>query len=158
MTSTLQTQKGIYVLNCCFNKRKPQLCSACCQSQLNSFMTVLQQNHATMKHVLTSMSNYPRPQQFKLMRVGGRAQLLNILAFNRVNVVAVTTILVVHVGVIGHHVPCHYDFMFPRRSYHARLRARGVRGALPPGRGVQGSLTPLAHKRAWYERRGNMKS
>ena len=47
-----------------------------------------------------------------------------VLALNRVNVVAVTTILVLHVGVIGHHVPCHYDFMFPRRSYHARLRAR----------------------------------
>ena len=30
-----------------------------------------------------------------------------ILALNRVNVVAVTTILVLHVGVIGHHVPCH---------------------------------------------------
>ena len=65
-----------------------------------------------------------------------------VLAFNRVNVVAVTTILVLHVGVIGHHVPCHYDFMFPRRSYHARLRARGVQGALPPGRGVWGGLRP----------------
>ena len=65
-----------------------------------------------------------------------------VLALNRVNVVAVTTILVLHVGVIGHHVPCHYDFMFPRRSYHARLRARGVRGALPPGRGVWGGLRP----------------
>ena len=40
------------------------------------------------------------------------------------------------------HVPRHYDFMFPRRSYHARLRARGVWGALPPGRGVWGSLRP----------------
>ena len=61
-----------------------------------------------------------------------------VLALNRVNVVAVTTILVLHVGVIGHHVPCHYDFMFTRRSYHARLRARVVRGPLPPGRGVWG--------------------
>ena len=41
-----------------------------------------------------------------------------VLALNRVNVVAVTTILVLRVGVIGHHVPRHYDFMFPRRSYH----------------------------------------
>ena len=65
-----------------------------------------------------------------------------VLALNRVNVVAVTTILVLHVGVIGHHVPCRYDFMFPRRSYHARLRARGVRGALPPRRGVWGGLRP----------------
>ena len=46
-----------------------------------------------------------------------------ILALNKVNVVAVTTLLVLRVGVIGHHVPCHYHFMYPRRSYHARLRA-----------------------------------
>ena len=65
-----------------------------------------------------------------------------VLALNRVNVVEMTF------GVDGpkirltrvDHVPCHYDFMFPRRSYHARLRARGVRVALPPGRGVWGSL------------------
>ena len=38
-----------------------------------------------------------------------------VLALNRVNVVAVTTILVLPVGVIGHHVRRHY-FMFPRRS------------------------------------------
>ena len=36
-----------------------------------------------------------------------------LLALNRVNIVVVTTILVLHVGVIGHHVPCHYDFMPP---------------------------------------------
>ena len=30
-----------------------------------------------------------------------------VLALNRVNVVEVTTILVLHVGVIGHHVPRH---------------------------------------------------
>ena len=35
-----------------------------------------------------------------------------VLALNRVNVVAVTTLLVLHVAVIGHHVPCHYDFVF----------------------------------------------
>ena len=74
--------------------------------------------------------------------VAANGRHLCILALNRVNVVAVTTILVLHVGVIGHHVPCHYDFMFPRRAYHARLRARGVRGALPPGRGVWGGLRP----------------
>ena len=32
---------------------------------------------------------------------------LCILALNGVNIVAVTTILVLHVGVIGHHVPRH---------------------------------------------------
>ena len=74
--------------------------------------------------------------------VAANGRQLCILAWNRVNVVAVTTILVLHVGVIGHHVPCHYDFMFPRRSYHVRLRARGVWGALPPGRGVWGGLHP----------------
>ena len=69
-----------------------------------------------------------------------------VLALNRVNVVAVTTILVVHVGVIGHHVPCHYDFMFPRRSYHARLRARRVQGGCPSGGGVWESLRSLPGK------------
>ena len=43
-----------------------------------------------------------------------------VLALNRVNTVAVTTILVLHVGVIGHHVPCRHDVMFPRRLYHMR--------------------------------------
>ena len=65
-----------------------------------------------------------------------------VLALNRVSVVAVTTILVLHVGVIGHHVPRHYHFMFPRRSYHARFRASRVQGALPRGRGVWGGLRP----------------
>ena len=64
-----------------------------------------------------------------------------VLALNMVNVVAVTTILVLHVGVIGYHVPRHYDFMFPRRAYHARLRGRGVQGALM-GLGFQGRYTP----------------
>ena len=45
--------------------------------------------------------------------VADNGRHLCILALNRVNVVAVTTILVLHVGVIGHHVPCHYDFMPP---------------------------------------------
>ena len=35
-----------------------------------------------------------------------------ILALNRVNVVAVTTILVLHVGVIGHRVPRRSCFKF----------------------------------------------
>ena len=65
-----------------------------------------------------------------------------VLALNRVNVVAVTTILVLHVGVIGHHVSRQSCFMFPRRTITARLRARGVQGALPPGRGVWGGLRP----------------
>ena len=43
---------------------------------------------------------------------------LCILALNRVNVVAVTTTLVLHVGVIGNHVPRHYDFMPPVISDH----------------------------------------
>ena len=88
----------------------------------------------------------PRPPAGGGGAAGGRAtscvvvangRHLCILALNRVSVVAVTTILV-----IGHHVPCRYDFMFPRRSYHARLRARGVRGALLPGRRVWGGLRP----------------
>ena len=42
-----------------------------------------------------------------------------VMALNKVHAVAVTTILVLHVGVIVHHV-------------RARLRAKGVREALPP--------------------------
>ena len=49
-----------------------------------------------------------------------------VFGFNKVNVNAVATRNVVHASVIGHHVPCHHDFMFPRRSYHARLRLRGA--------------------------------
>ena len=45
--------------------------------------------------------------------VAAAGRHLCIVALNRVNVVVVTTILVLHVGVIGHHVPCHYDFMPP---------------------------------------------
>ena len=78
--------------------------------------------------------------------VAANGRHLCILALNRVNVVAVTTILVLHVGVIGHHVPCRYDFMFPRRSYHARLRARGDQGGCPPGGGVWESFRPLLGK------------
>ena len=44
-----------------------------------------------------------------------------------VNIVAINTIIVVHVGVIGYHVPRQSCFMFPRRSCNARLRARGSR-------------------------------
>ena len=36
-----------------------------------------------------------------------------VLVLNRMNVVAMTTILVLHVGVIRRHVPCHYHFMPP---------------------------------------------
>ena len=40
------------------------------------------------------------------------------LALNRVNVVVVTKTLVVHVALIGLHVPCDYAFMSPRRACH----------------------------------------
>ena len=43
--------------------------------------------------------------------VSAAGRHLCILALNRVNVVAKTTILVLLVGVIGHPVPCQYDFM-----------------------------------------------
>ena len=57
------------------------------------------------------------------------------------NVVAVTTILVLHVGVIGHHVPRQSCFMFPRRTITARLRAKRVWGALTPRREVWGAYS-----------------
>ena len=62
-------------------------------------------------------------------------------ALNRVNVVAVTTILVLHVGVIGHHVPRQSCFMFPRRTITARLRAKRVWDALTLRRGVWGAYS-----------------
>ena len=61
------------------------------------------------------------------------ARPLYIGYINIMNVVAMPTILVLHVGVSGHNVPCHCDCMFPRGSYHAHLRARQVCGALLPG-------------------------
>ena len=70
-----------------------------------------------------------------------------VLALNRVSVVAVTTILVLHVGVIGLPVPCHYAFMFPRRAYHARVRARVVWGTLSPRRAIRGE--PLRAGWGW---------
>ena len=39
-----------------------------------------------------------------------------VLALNRVNITAVTTTLVLHVGLIGHHGARHESFMFSRRS------------------------------------------
>ena len=61
---------------------------------------------------------------------------LCILALNRVNVVAVTTIIVLRVGVIGYPVPRQSCFMLPRRSCHAR--AGGFGG--PPGHPIVGGL------------------
>ena len=43
---------------------------------------------------------------------------------------------------IEYHVQCHYDFMVPRQSYHARLRARGSGGPCPPGGGSGGASGP----------------
>ena len=63
--------------------------------------------------------------------VAAKGRHLCILALNRVNVVAVTTIFVLHVGVI---VPCQSCLMFPRRTITARLLATGLREALPPVR------------------------
>ena len=70
----------------------------------------------------TKMAAFGRQHKRGGVAFGGATSFVVafVLALNRVNVVAVTTILVLHVGVIGHHIPCHYDFMFPRRSYHAR--------------------------------------
>ena len=61
-------------------------------------------------------------------------------ALNRVNIVEDTAILVFHVRVIVLHVRRHSRFMIPRRSYHAHLRARRSRGALPCERQIQGGL------------------
>ena len=74
-----------------------------------------------------------------------------VLALNKVNVIAVTIILVLHVGVIGHYIPCRYDFMFPRRLYHVRSRPRAL-GSLWHLRAAAG----LGEREApqWSERDG----
>ena len=54
---------------------------------------------------------------------------------------AVTTILVLHAGVIGHRVLRHQGYTLPRRGA-MRACAQGVRGALPPGREVWGAFAP----------------
>ena len=48
--------------------------------------------------------------------VAAAGRHLCTLDLNRVNIVRVTTMLVFHVGVIGHHVPRHLTFMLRRRS------------------------------------------
>ena len=65
-----------------------------------------------------------------------------VLALNRVNVVTVTALLVLHVGVIGHHVPCHYDFMFLAVRTLRACAQGGSRGPCPPGGGVWGGARP----------------
>ena len=58
---------------------------------------------------------------------------------------AVTTILVLHVGVIEHHVPCDYDFMFARYSYHRACAQRAYGGPCPlalGGRSREAFATP----------------
>ena len=72
-----------------------------------------------------------------------------VLSLNSVNVEAVTTMLVLRVGVIRHHVPRHYAFIFPRQSGNARLRESGVGGALPPRRAVWGVFAPQLSKGVW---------
>ena len=96
--------------------------------------------------------SFPRhlPYSKPIHKGGGRGTSYVVpfvlAALNRVNVVEMTF------GVDGpkirltrvDHVPCHYAFMFPRRSSHARLRARGVWAAGlagPPARpGQRGGL------------------
>ena len=52
---------------------------------------------------------------------------------------------------IEYHVQCHYDFMVPRQSYHARLRRAGGLGgpAAPPGQqgGLGGGTPPNVRRR-----------
>ena len=48
--------------------------------------------------------------------VAATGRHLCILALDKVNVFAVTAILILHVGAFGHHAPCHYDFMLPMIS------------------------------------------
>ena len=67
-------------------------------------------------HIINNIITSSWPSPNATMRLLGRTtsfvmaangRHLCILAWTSVNVVAVTTIRVLHVGVIGHHVPCH---------------------------------------------------
>ena len=94
-------------------------------------------NHTDMHDKHCSHSNDIHPIQSQNTKVAavGRHSVSCVLALNGVNVVVVTTILVLHVGVIGHHAPYHYDFMFPRRSI-MRLRAKGESEGIAPCAGA----------------------
>ena len=67
----------------------------------------------------------------------------------RVNVGTVTTILDLHVGLIGHHGQRHYNIVFPRRFCHARVRAKNVWGCLTRARRVWGAFAPTRQQRGW---------
>ena len=61
--------------------------------------------------------------------LGWRAKAATfVVVVNRVNIVAVSTIIV-DVGLIGYHVPRQSCFMFPRSSCNARLHATGLQGS-----------------------------
>ena len=69
-------------------------------------------NHTDMqdKYCGDCYDIHPIQSQYTKVAACGRASsfvVSFVLALNRVNIVAVTTILVLHVGVIGHHVPRH---------------------------------------------------
>ena len=72
--------------------------------------------------------------------VAAAARHLCKLALNRVNIVEVNTILVLHVSVIGHHVPRHDHFTFPRRLRHVRLCATRSKGPCLLGEESGGAL------------------
>ena len=61
--------------------------------------------------------------------VAANGRHLCILALKRVNVVAVTTILVIHIGVIGHYVTCHYEICVFSVLVPCALACKGGPGA-----------------------------
>ena len=61
-----------------------------------------------------------------------------VSALNRMNVIAVTTIIVVHVGMVGYHVPRQSWFMFLVRAMRACVQ--GGPGAMPPSKGSGGAF------------------
>ena len=71
---------------------------------------------------------------------GGAADV----ALNRVNIVAVTTILVLHVGVIRHSSCSSPLGLHLSSTYnHCALARKGGPGACPPGGGSGGAFGPL---------------
>ena len=63
-------------------------------------------NHTDMQDKYCGIP-YSKPSHATSFVVAAASRHLCILALNKLIIVAVTTILVLHVGVIGHHVPRH---------------------------------------------------
>ena len=92
----------------------------------------------TLFNATTTVAAFGRQNKRRRAALGRATSFVAsfVLPLNRVNVVAVITILVLHVGVIGHYVPRQSCLMFPHRTINAgKLRhPQGNREVLGPVR------------------------